>query len=68
LIDKGEKPETSAIRELYEETGYGGDAFEGRVKVVEMGGTVVSDPGNKLNSFFIPFSSLRPVSLTLILL
>ncbi|GAA5972314.1 hypothetical protein JCM11641_002403 [Rhodosporidiobolus odoratus] len=45
LIDKGESPETSAIRELYEETGYGGDAFEGRIKVVEMGGTVVSDPG-----------------------
>jgi len=45
LIDKGESPETSALRELYEETGYGGDAFEGRVKVVELGGTVVSDPG-----------------------
>jgi ADP-ribose pyrophosphatase len=45
LVDKGESPETSAIRELYEETGYGGDAFEARVKVVELGGTVVSDPG-----------------------
>ncbi|GAA5832528.1 hypothetical protein JCM5353_007935 [Sporobolomyces roseus] len=45
LIDKGESPETSALRELYEETGYGGDAFERRVKVVELGGTVVSDPG-----------------------
>ncbi|GAA5826918.1 hypothetical protein JCM11251_002161 [Rhodosporidiobolus azoricus] len=45
LIDKGESPETSAIRELYEETGYGGKDFEGRIKVVELGGTVVSDPG-----------------------
>ncbi|GAA5859736.1 hypothetical protein JCM1840_006431 [Sporobolomyces johnsonii] len=45
LIDKGESPETSAIRELYEETGYGGKEFEGRIKVVELGGTIVSDPG-----------------------
>ncbi|BGP12684.1 hypothetical protein JCM10213v2_000601 [Rhodosporidiobolus nylandii] len=45
LIDKGEAPETSAIRELYEETGYGGDDFEGRIKVLELGGTIVSDPG-----------------------
>ncbi|GAA6004290.1 hypothetical protein JCM10207_000653 [Rhodosporidiobolus poonsookiae] len=45
LIDKGESPETSALRELYEETGYGGKDFDGRVKVVELGGTVVSDPG-----------------------
>ncbi|GAA6036615.1 hypothetical protein JCM8097_001253 [Rhodosporidiobolus ruineniae] len=45
LIDKGETPETSAIRELYEETGYGGKDFEGRIKVLELGGTIVSDPG-----------------------
>jgi len=51
LIDKGESPETSALRELYEETGYGGDAFKGRVKVVELGGTVVSDPGELSNSY-----------------
>lgn len=51
LIDKGESPETSAIRELYEETGYGGDAFEGRIKVLELGGTVVSDPGASSSLF-----------------
>ncbi|GAA6025139.1 hypothetical protein JCM11491_000229 [Sporobolomyces phaffii] len=45
LIDEGESPETSALRELYEETGYGGDAFKGRINVLELGGTVVSDPG-----------------------
>lgn len=45
LIDQGEKPEQSAIRELYEETGYGGKAFEGRIKVLEVGSTIVSDPG-----------------------
>ncbi|GAA5882811.1 hypothetical protein JCM16303_002470 [Sporobolomyces ruberrimus] len=45
LIDKGESPETSAIRELYEETGYGGNAFEGRVKVLQVGGIVANDPG-----------------------
>ncbi|GAA5934615.1 hypothetical protein JCM1841_004198, partial [Sporobolomyces salmonicolor] len=45
LIDKGESPETSALRELYEETGYGGPDFEGRIKVVELGGTIISDPG-----------------------
>ncbi|GAA5964419.1 hypothetical protein JCM21900_006422, partial [Sporobolomyces salmonicolor] len=45
LIDQGESPETSALRELYEETGYGGKDFEGRIKVVELGGTIISDPG-----------------------
>ncbi|GAA6047063.1 hypothetical protein NBRC10513_001714 [Rhodotorula toruloides] len=45
LIDKGESPEKSAIRELYEETGYGGKEFEGRIKVLEVGSTIVSDPG-----------------------
>ncbi|GAA5911810.1 hypothetical protein JCM8208_002444 [Rhodotorula glutinis] len=45
LIDEGENPEQAAVRELYEETGYGGDSFEGRVKVTELGSTVVSDPG-----------------------
>ncbi|GAA5956404.1 hypothetical protein JCM3765_005652 [Sporobolomyces pararoseus] len=45
LIDKGETGETAALRELFEETGYGGEAFEGRVKVLQMGGAVVSDPG-----------------------
>ncbi|GAA6011285.1 hypothetical protein JCM8202_003965 [Rhodotorula sphaerocarpa] len=45
LIDQGEKPEQSAIRELYEETGYGGTDFEGRIKVLEVGSTIVSDPG-----------------------
>lgn len=28
-----------------EETGYGGPNFEGRIKVVELGGVVPSDPG-----------------------
>ncbi|GAA5861523.1 hypothetical protein JCM3774_000279 [Rhodotorula dairenensis] len=45
LIDASESPEQSGIRELYEETGYGGDDFEGRVKVLEVGSTIVSDPG-----------------------
>lgn len=45
LIDEGESPETSALRELHEETGYGGDAFDGRIEVVELGGTVAGDPG-----------------------
>ncbi|GAA6022172.1 hypothetical protein JCM11491_005115 [Sporobolomyces phaffii] len=44
LIDKGESPETSALRELYEETGYGGDAFKGRINVLELGGVVAGDP------------------------
>jgi ADP-ribose pyrophosphatase len=38
LIDASETPETAAIRELREETGYEG-------KVVEMSPTIVSDPG-----------------------
>lgn len=33
LIDESESPETAAVRELLEETGYGGPAFEGRIKV-----------------------------------
>jgi ADP-ribose pyrophosphatase len=45
LIDEGESPEQSGIRELYEETGYGGEDFEGRIKVLEVGSTIVSDPG-----------------------
>ncbi|GJN91573.1 hypothetical protein Rhopal_004596-T1 [Rhodotorula paludigena] len=45
LIDEGESPEQAAVRELYEETGYGGQDFEGRVKVLELGSTIVSDPG-----------------------
>lgn len=45
LIDENESPETAAVRELLEETGYGGDAFEGRIKVIEAGGTTPSDPG-----------------------
>ncbi|GAA5910629.1 uncharacterized protein JCM6883_003235 [Sporobolomyces salmoneus] len=45
LIDEGETPDQSALRELYEETGYGGPAFVGRVKVVQMGGTAACDPG-----------------------
>lgn len=47
LIDKGEEPEQSALRELYEETGYGGKDFEGRIKVLEVGSTIVSDPGER---------------------
>lgn len=33
LIDESESPETAAVRELLEETGYGGPDFEGRIKV-----------------------------------
>ncbi|KAK4702421.1 hypothetical protein P7C70_g3798, partial [Phenoliferia sp. Uapishka_3] len=45
LIDKSESAEEAALRELYEETGYGGKTFEGRIKVVQTGGIVPSDPG-----------------------
>ncbi|EWC44862.1 hypothetical protein DRE_00921 [Drechslerella stenobrocha 248] len=38
LIDQGESPETAAVRELKEETGYEG-------KVVSLSPTIVSDPG-----------------------
>jgi len=39
------------VRELHEETGYGGDAFEGRIKVVDKSGVIVSDPGMSKVSF-----------------
>lgn len=55
MIDEGESPEQAAVRELYEETGYGGDSFEGRVKVTELGSTVVSDPGASSLSRLAPF-------------
>lgn len=42
LIDGDDGPEASALRELAEETGYGG---EGRGKVVSTGQIVYSDPG-----------------------
>ena len=45
LIDASESASTAALRELHEETGYGGPAFEGRVKVHEVGSVVWSDPG-----------------------
>ncbi|KAM0756224.1 hypothetical protein T439DRAFT_341526 [Meredithblackwellia eburnea MCA 4105] len=45
LIDKSETAETAALRELHEETGYGGPEFEGRIKVVMTGGVIPSDPG-----------------------
>ncbi|KAK4055332.1 hypothetical protein OIV83_000615 [Microbotryomycetes sp. JL201] len=45
LIDESESPEDAAVRELYEETGYGGDAFKDRIKVTHVGGTTPSDPG-----------------------
>ncbi|KAM0793326.1 hypothetical protein ACM66B_000783 [Microbotryomycetes sp. NB124-2] len=45
LIDESESPEQAAIRELYEETGYGGDEFKDRIKVKHVGGTTPSDPG-----------------------
>lgn len=45
LIDRDEDPATTAVRELHEETGYGGDEFEGRIKVVDKSGVIVSDPG-----------------------
>lgn len=63
LIDEGESPEQAAVRELYEETGYGGDDFEGRVKVTELGSTIVSDPGEPSPSS-LWFSS--PPSLSLL--
>lgn len=45
LIDANESATQAGIRELYEETGYGGSTFEGRIKVIELGGVVPSDPG-----------------------
>lgn len=46
LIDEGEGPEKSALRELAEETGYGGGSEEGgKVKIRSISGVVVSDPG-----------------------
>ena len=39
LIDKGESPESAAIRELEEETGYKAES------VVEMSPVMVCDPG-----------------------
>ena len=42
LIDEGETPEKTAIRELEEETGYKAD------NVVESSPTIVSDPGKVL--------------------
>lgn len=42
LVDASESAETAAMRELHEETGYGGEAFEGRVKLIEIGGVVPS--------------------------
>ncbi|KAK4050510.1 hypothetical protein OIO90_005093 [Microbotryomycetes sp. JL221] len=44
LIDEDESPEQAAVRELYEETGYGGHEFKDRVKVKLVGGTTPSDP------------------------
>lgn len=45
LVDAAESCETAAIRELEEETGYGGPEFEGRIKVVDGGSVIFSDPG-----------------------
>lgn len=45
LIDSNENATEAGIRELYEETGYGGDNFKDRIKVIELGGVVPSDPG-----------------------
>ncbi|KAL8283748.1 hypothetical protein RQP46_005543 [Phenoliferia psychrophenolica] len=45
LIDKAETAEQAGLRELREETGYGGPEFEGRIKVIQTGGVTPSDPG-----------------------
>lgn len=42
LVDASESAETAAMRELWEETGYGGESFEGRIKLIEIGGVVPS--------------------------
>lgn len=45
LIDEGETPEETAIRELEEETGYKSD------EVVETSPLMVSDPGQVISCF-----------------
>nr|ODN93274.1 ADP-ribose pyrophosphatase [Cryptococcus depauperatus CBS 7841] len=46
LIDEGEDAATAALRELYEETGYGtGKANEGNARVSHVSHVLVKDPG-----------------------
>ncbi|KAI5451772.1 hypothetical protein NCC49_001419 [Naganishia albida] len=46
LVDGGESPEDAALRELVEETGYGGDGEgAGKATVEEVSPLLVSDPG-----------------------
>lgn len=45
LVDPGEGTEKTALRELHEETGYGGDEYKDRITILEVGDVIVSDPG-----------------------
>lgn len=46
LVDEGEDPATTALRELHEETGYGsGKKGEGNAEVGEVSCVLVKDPG-----------------------
>ncbi|GHJ86918.1 hypothetical protein NliqN6_3320 [Naganishia liquefaciens] len=46
LVDEGEKPEEAALRELQEETGYGGEGEgAGKATVEHVSPLLVSDPG-----------------------
>lgn len=55
LIDEGESAESTAFRELHEETGYIAD------KVIEISPVVVCDPGKSIGVIFHIFSSF-PIS------
>ncbi|TYJ55857.1 hypothetical protein B9479_003380 [Cryptococcus floricola] len=45
LIDEGEEAATSALRELHEETGYGGGKHGGEAKVAHISSVLAKDPG-----------------------
>ncbi|ODN84249.1 hypothetical protein, variant 2 [Cryptococcus amylolentus CBS 6039] len=45
LIDEGEDAATSALRELHEETGYGGGKHGGEAKVAHISSVLAKDPG-----------------------
>lgn len=49
LVDEGEGPEKTAMRELAEETGYAGGSREGgEGKVKSVSGVLVADPGESV--------------------
>lgn len=65
LVDEGEDCATAAMRELYEETGYGGDAFNGRIHVDLESGTIASDPGMTTANMRVSTSSCLSAATTL---